>query len=120
MTTSEEQPHDTATTTDRAGQLTAGNKAIGVNGIPLFYRRFGDDRTNAPPQVLLQRFRGNLDSGTPHWSTGSRWTAKSSLLDNRGVRGVMVLRMATAAQGFLILPESAIRLTCRPVKRPHQ
>jgi len=65
MTTSEEQPHDTATTTDRACQLTAGNKSIGVNGIPLLYRRFGDDRTNAPPPVPLQRFRGNLDSWDP-------------------------------------------------------
>ena len=102
MTTSEEQPHDTATTTGRAGQPTAGNKSIGVNGIPLVYRRFGDDRTNAPPLVLRQHFRGNLDSWDPPWSTGLRWTAKSSLLDNRGVRGVMALRMATAAQGFLI------------------
>jgi hypothetical protein len=65
VTTSEEQPHDTATATDRAGQLTAGNKSIGVNGISLVCRRFGDDRTNAPPLVLLQRFRGNLDSGDP-------------------------------------------------------
>ncbi len=35
---------------------------IGVNGISLAYRRFGDNQADAPPLRLLQHFRSNLNN----------------------------------------------------------
>ena len=37
----------------------------GANGIDYAYRRTGTRREDAPPLVLLQHFRGNLDNWDP-------------------------------------------------------
>jgi hypothetical protein len=46
------------------GQLTAENHSIEVGDVSFVYRHLGNERTAAPPLVMLQHFRGNLESGS--------------------------------------------------------
>jgi pimeloyl-ACP methyl ester carboxylesterase len=71
--------------TDVGTQLTAENRPIEVGGDTLFYRRFGNARTNAPPLVCLQHFRGNLDFWDPALVDRIAQDREVILLANRGV-----------------------------------
>jgi hypothetical protein len=47
-------------------QLTAPNESVAAaNGVTYAYRRFGNTARDVPPVLLLQHFRGNLDSWDP-------------------------------------------------------
>jgi hypothetical protein len=52
----------TATELPSRAALTAENRSVGIHGATLVYRRFGNAETDAPPFLLLQHFRGNLDN----------------------------------------------------------
>jgi pimeloyl-ACP methyl ester carboxylesterase len=69
------------------GQLTAANLSVAVDGDTFVYRRFGDATSDAPPLVLLQHFRGNLDSWDPDVVDGLAQDREVVLFDNRGVGG---------------------------------
>src|SRR3954453_9428638 len=69
------------------GQLTAGNLSLEVGQVSFVYRRFGDERTAAPPMIALQHFRGNLDSWDPALVDRLARDREVVLLDNRGVGG---------------------------------
>ncbi len=46
--------------------LTAPNQSVEArNGVNYAYRRFGTSSADAPPLVMLQHFRGNLDDWDP-------------------------------------------------------
>ena len=48
---------------DTASQLTAPNRTVeAANGVTYAYRRLGAPVADAPPLVLLQHYRGNLDN----------------------------------------------------------
>jgi pimeloyl-ACP methyl ester carboxylesterase len=70
-----------------ASQLTAKNLSIEADGISFTYRRFGDAQTDALPLVMLQHFRGNLDSWDPLLVDGLAGDREVVLVDNRGVGG---------------------------------
>jgi pimeloyl-ACP methyl ester carboxylesterase len=67
------------------GQLTAENRRAEIDGATLFYRRFGNDGTDAPPLLCLQHFRGNLDNWDPALVDRLAEDRELILLDNRGV-----------------------------------
>src|SRR3954451_18231812 len=69
------------------GQLTAENLSLGVGGVSFVYRRFGNAHTVAPALVMLQHFRGNLDSWDPALVDRLAQEREVILLDNRGVGG---------------------------------
>jgi hypothetical protein len=47
-------------------QRTTPNRTVdAANGVTYAYRRLGESATGAPPLVLLQHFRGNLDNWDP-------------------------------------------------------
>src|SRR3954449_7555184 len=69
------------------GQLTAGNLSLEVGQVSFVYRRFGDEHTDAPALVMLQHFRGNLDSWDPALVDRLAQDREIILLDNRGVGG---------------------------------
>ena len=66
-------------------QLTAENRAAEVDGETFVYRRFGSDRTDAPPLLCLQHFRGNLDNWDPALVDRLAEDREVILFDNRGV-----------------------------------
>jgi pimeloyl-ACP methyl ester carboxylesterase len=66
-------------------QLTAENRAAEVDGETFVYRRFGSDRTDAPPLLCLQHFRGNLDNWDPALVDRLAEDREVIQLDNRGV-----------------------------------
>jgi pimeloyl-ACP methyl ester carboxylesterase len=68
-------------------QLTAENLSIDVGDISFTYRRFGDAQTDALPLVMLQHFRGNLDSWDPLLVDGLARDREVVLVNNRGVGG---------------------------------
>jgi pimeloyl-ACP methyl ester carboxylesterase len=69
-------------------QLTARNRTIeGSNGVTYAYRRFGEPSTDAPPLVLLQHFRGNLDNWDPALVDALARSRDVILFDNAGVGG---------------------------------
>ena len=68
-------------------QLTVENLSIDVGDISFTYRRFGDAQTDALPLVMLQHFRGNLDSWDPLLVDGLARDREVVLVDNRGVGG---------------------------------
>ena len=82
-----ETDHSTGTpaTTDWGSRLTAENRSIDVDGDSLVYRRFGNVRTDAPPLLFLQHFRGNLDSWDPLLVDRLAQDREIILLGNRGV-----------------------------------
>ncbi len=76
-----------AHTTHLGSQLTVANRSIQIDEDSLVYRRFGDDRTDAPPLICLQHFRGNLDSWDAALVDRLAKDREVILLDNRGVGG---------------------------------
>jgi pimeloyl-ACP methyl ester carboxylesterase len=67
--------------------LTAPNRTVAAaNGVTYAYRRLGD-ASSAPPLVLLQHFRGNLDNWDPALVDGLAATREVILFDNAGVGG---------------------------------
>jgi pimeloyl-ACP methyl ester carboxylesterase len=69
-------------------QLTARNRTIEAsNGVTYAYRRFGERSTDAPPLVLLQHFRGNLDNWDPALVDALASMREVILFDNAGVGG---------------------------------
>jgi len=68
-----------------ATALTAANRSVDVDGATLVYRRFGNAETDAPPLLLLQHFRGNLDNWDPVLIDRLAGDREVILLGNRGV-----------------------------------
>ena len=66
-------------------QLTAPNRSVDVGGDTFVYRRFGEQRTDAPPLLCLQHFRGNLESWDPALVDRIAGQREVILLANRGV-----------------------------------
>ena len=88
MTKTDELSRETrAPVTTPDSQLSAPNRSIHVDGDSLVYRRFGNERMDAPPLVCLQHFRGNLDSWDPALVDRFAQDREVILLDNRGVGG---------------------------------
>jgi pimeloyl-ACP methyl ester carboxylesterase len=88
MTRTDELKREAGTSTSRYGsQLTAANQSIEVDGESFVYRRFGNERSDAPPLVCFQHFRGNLDSWDPALVDRLALGREVILLDNRGVGG---------------------------------
>jgi pimeloyl-ACP methyl ester carboxylesterase len=76
----------TTVTADRAGTaLTAENRSTEIEGATLVYRGFGNREGDAPPLLLLQHFRGNLDNGDPAVVDRLAGDREVILLANRGV-----------------------------------
>jgi pimeloyl-ACP methyl ester carboxylesterase len=69
------------------GQLTADNLSLDVGDASFVYRRLGNHETAAPVLVMLQHFRGNLDSWDPALVDRLAQDREVMLLDNRGVGG---------------------------------
>jgi pimeloyl-ACP methyl ester carboxylesterase len=68
-------------------QLTAPNRFVeAANGVTYAYRRLGD-ASGAPPLVLLQHFRGNLDNWDPALVDALASMRDVVLFDNAGVGG---------------------------------
>jgi pimeloyl-ACP methyl ester carboxylesterase len=66
--------------------LTTPNRSIHArNGITYAYRRFGNAGTSDPPLVMLQHFRGNLDSWDPLLLDSLAKTREVIPMDNTGV-----------------------------------
>ena len=74
-----------STTVAGEGALTARNRSVQVDGETLAYRRFGNTESGAPPLLLLQHFRGNLDNWDPAFLDAIAHEREVILLDNRGV-----------------------------------
>jgi pimeloyl-ACP methyl ester carboxylesterase len=90
-----------------ASQLTAENLSLEVGEESFVYRRFGNVQAVAPALVMLQHFRGNLDSWDPALADRLAQDRELILLDNRGVgrsTGVVpetVTSMARDALAFI-------------------
>src|SRR3954463_3684064 len=69
------------------GQRTAENLSQEVGDVSFVYRRFGNERAAIPALVMLQHFRGNLDSWDPALVDRLAQEREVILLDNRGVGG---------------------------------
>src|SRR3954471_23726319 len=69
------------------GQLAARNLSLEVGEVSFVYRRFGNEQTAAPALVMLQHFRGNLDSWDPALVDRVAQDREVVLVDNRGVGG---------------------------------
>jgi pimeloyl-ACP methyl ester carboxylesterase len=69
-------------------QVTTANRAVEAsNGVTYAYRRFGDAPADAPPLVLLQHLRGNLDNWDPALVDALAAGREVILFDNAGVGG---------------------------------
>jgi pimeloyl-ACP methyl ester carboxylesterase len=64
---------------------TTPNRSVEVDGETFVYRRFGNEASDAPPLLLLQHFRGNLDNWDPALVDRIAREREVILLDNRGV-----------------------------------
>src|SRR3954454_24945649 len=71
----------------RDGQLRAVNLSLEVAEVSFVYRQFGNAHTAAPALVMLQHFRGNLDSWDPALVDRLAQDREVVLVDNRGVGG---------------------------------
>src|SRR5205807_6279036 len=87
MSTPEAQLHDVVVSTVPDGQLTAENLSVEVGDVSFVYRRFGNEETAVPPLVMLQHFRGNLDSWDPALVDRLAQDREVILVNNRGVGG---------------------------------
>jgi pimeloyl-ACP methyl ester carboxylesterase len=85
MSTPETQLHDVVVSTVPDGQLTVENLSLEVGDVSFVYRRFGNEATAAPALVLLQHFRGNLDSWDPALVDRLARDREVILVNNRGV-----------------------------------
>jgi pimeloyl-ACP methyl ester carboxylesterase len=83
MSTTEVPRQTSAPATETA--RTAPNRSIEIDGATLVYRRFGNPETDAPPLLLLQHFRGNIDNWDPALVDRLAYDREVILLDNRGV-----------------------------------
>src|SRR3984893_4818734 len=68
-------------------QLTAENLSLEVGDDSFVYRRFGNEHTPGPALVMLQHFRGNLDSWDPALVDRLAHSREVILVNNRGVGG---------------------------------
>jgi pimeloyl-ACP methyl ester carboxylesterase len=69
-------------------QLTTPNLSIeALDGVSYAYRRFGHASTDAPPLLLLQHYRGNLDNWDPALVDALARNREVILVDNAGVGG---------------------------------
>src|SRR3954469_15029325 len=87
MNTREALSNGSPLSTVSDGQLTARNLSLEVGDVSFVYRRFGNEGTLAPALVMLQHFRGNLDSWDPALVDRLAQDREVILLDNRGVGG---------------------------------
>src|SRR2546421_11897991 len=104
MTTPEALSQDSPVSTVSDGQLTAENLSLEVGDVSFVYRRFGNEETPAPALVMLQHFRGNLDSWDPALVDRLAQDREVILLDNRGVgasAGVVPENVTTMARDAL-------------------
>ncbi len=69
------------------GQLTAENLSLEVGDASFVYRRFGNEQASLPALVMLQHFRGNLDSWDPALVDRLAEDREVILVNNRGVGG---------------------------------
>ena len=68
-------------------QLTTPNRAVeAANGVTYAFRRLGE-ASSAPPLVLLQHYRGNLDNWDPALVDALASMREVILFDNAGVGG---------------------------------
>src|SRR3954452_372509 len=86
MSTPEALSNGRPASTASEGQLTAENLLLEVGEVSFVYRRFGNEGTAVPALVMLQHFRGNLDSWDPALVDRLAQDREVILLDNRGVR----------------------------------
>ncbi|MGZ4223282.1 MAG: alpha/beta fold hydrolase [Solirubrobacteraceae bacterium] len=87
MSTPEALSNGSPVSTVADGQLTAENLSLEVGEVSFVYRRFGNKGTASPALVMLQHFRGNLDSWDPALVDRLAQDREVILLDNRGVGG---------------------------------
>jgi pimeloyl-ACP methyl ester carboxylesterase len=87
MSTPDATSNEGLASTVREGQLTAENLSLEVAEVSFVYRRFGNAHTAAPALVMLQHFRGNLDSWDPALVDRLAQDRELVLVDNRGVGG---------------------------------
>jgi pimeloyl-ACP methyl ester carboxylesterase len=87
MSTPEALSQDSVVSTMPDGQLTVENLSLEVGDVSFVYRRFGNARAAAPPLVMLQHFRGNLDSWDPALVDRLAQDREVILVNNRGVGG---------------------------------
>jgi pimeloyl-ACP methyl ester carboxylesterase len=87
MSTSESLSEGSRASKVPDGQLTTENLSLEVGDVSFVYRRFGNEQTAAPPLVMLQHFRGNLDSWDPALVDRLAQDREVILLNNRGVGG---------------------------------
>jgi pimeloyl-ACP methyl ester carboxylesterase len=87
MSTPEASANDSRVFTAPDGQLTADNLSLEVGDVSFVYRRFGNEETVAPALVMLQHFRGNLDSWDPALVDRLAHDREVILVNNRGVGG---------------------------------
>jgi pimeloyl-ACP methyl ester carboxylesterase len=87
MSTPEASSNKSLVSVAQGSQLTAANLSLDVRDASFVYRRFGNERTAAPALVMLQHFRGNLDSWDPALVDRLAQDREVILVDNRGVGG---------------------------------
>lgn len=69
-------------------QLTTPNRTVAAsNGVTYAYRRYGAASPDAPPLVLFQHYRGNLDNWDPALVDALAESREVILFDNAGVGG---------------------------------
>src|SRR3954467_10283392 len=110
MNTREALSNGSPLSTVSDGQLTAENLSLEAGDVSFAYRRFGHEGTAIPALVMLQHFRGNLDSWDPALVDRLAQDREVVLLDNRGVGGSTgvvpenVTTMARDALAFIDAP----------------
>jgi pimeloyl-ACP methyl ester carboxylesterase len=87
MSTPEASSNKSLVSVAQGSQLTAANLSLDVRDASFVYRRFGNEQTAAPALVMLQHFRGNLDSWDPALVDRLAQDREVILVDNRGVGG---------------------------------
>src|SRR3954451_11840167 len=87
MSTPKALPNESLVSAAPDGQLTAENLSLEVGDVSFAYRRFGNARAAARPLVMLQHFRGNLDSWDPALVDRLAQDREVILVNNRGVGG---------------------------------
>lgn len=65
--------------------LTATTRFVEVDGDSLAYRRWGNTKTDQPPMLFLQHFRGGMDHWDPLMTDGLAESREVILFNGRGV-----------------------------------